>query len=91
MIPPEKPDIITLLDDRVQWIITKLTTIILSLKIKILQLDLWVLEAIPCAGRPMLHFLCDAIIGVMYDDNPEPQVLNLEVIGEIGGSMITAG
>ncbi|KAA6355531.1 MAG: hypothetical protein EZS28_048942 [Streblomastix strix] len=39
---------------------------------------------------PMLHFLCDAIIRVMFDDNPEPQVLNLEVIGEIGGSMITA-
>ncbi|KAA6390346.1 MAG: hypothetical protein EZS28_014129 [Streblomastix strix] len=40
---------------------------------------------------PMLHFLCDAIIRVMFDDNHEPQVLNLEVIGEIGGSMITAG
>ncbi|KAA6364797.1 MAG: hypothetical protein EZS28_039676, partial [Streblomastix strix] len=40
---------------------------------------------------PMLHFLCDAIIRVMFDDNPEPQVLNLEVIGESGGSMITAG
>ncbi|KAA6370301.1 MAG: hypothetical protein EZS28_034172 [Streblomastix strix] len=40
---------------------------------------------------PMLHFLCDAIIRVMFDDNSEPQVLNMEVIGEIGGSMITAG
>ncbi|KAA6402001.1 MAG: hypothetical protein EZS28_002471 [Streblomastix strix] len=40
---------------------------------------------------PMLHFLCDSIIRIMFDDNPEQQVLNLEVIGEIGGSMITAG
>ncbi|KAA6373113.1 MAG: hypothetical protein EZS28_031360 [Streblomastix strix] len=40
---------------------------------------------------PMLHFPCDDIIRIMFDNNPDPQVLNLEVIGEIGGSMITAG
>ncbi|KAA6364472.1 MAG: hypothetical protein EZS28_040001, partial [Streblomastix strix] len=40
---------------------------------------------------PMLHLLCDTIIRIMFEDNSEPQVLNLEVIGEIGGSMITAG
>ncbi|KAA6365182.1 MAG: hypothetical protein EZS28_039291 [Streblomastix strix] len=40
---------------------------------------------------PMLHFLCNAIIRIMFDDNSEPQVLNLEVIGEIGGNMITVG
>ncbi|KAA6401359.1 MAG: hypothetical protein EZS28_003112 [Streblomastix strix] len=40
---------------------------------------------------PMLHFLYDAVIRIMFDDNPDPEVLNLEVIGEISGSMITAG
>ncbi|KAA6386522.1 MAG: hypothetical protein EZS28_017952 [Streblomastix strix] len=40
---------------------------------------------------PMFHYLCDAVIRIMFDDNPEPQVLNLEVIGEISGSMIAAG
>ncbi|KAA6386060.1 MAG: hypothetical protein EZS28_018414 [Streblomastix strix] len=40
---------------------------------------------------PMLHFLCDITIRIMFDDNPESQGLNFEVIGEIGGSMITAG
>ncbi|KAA6400686.1 MAG: hypothetical protein EZS28_003787 [Streblomastix strix] len=38
----------------------------------------------------MFHYLCDAVIRIMFDDNPEPQVLNLEVIGEIGSSMIAA-
>ncbi|KAA6389465.1 MAG: hypothetical protein EZS28_015006 [Streblomastix strix] len=40
---------------------------------------------------PLFHYLCDAVIRIMFDDNPEPQVLNLEVIGEISGSMIAAG
>ncbi|KAA6390689.1 MAG: hypothetical protein EZS28_013784 [Streblomastix strix] len=39
----------------------------------------------------LVHFLCDSIVRIMFDDAPEPQVLNLEVIGEIGGSMIVAG
>ncbi|KAA6379479.1 MAG: hypothetical protein EZS28_024993 [Streblomastix strix] len=33
----------------------------------------------------------NTLAGIMFDDNPEPQVLNLEVIGEIGSSMIAAG
>ncbi|KAA6381168.1 MAG: hypothetical protein EZS28_023305 [Streblomastix strix] len=40
---------------------------------------------------PVFHFLRDAVLGIMFDDNPEPQVLNLEVIGEIGSSMIAEG
>ncbi|KAA6400850.1 MAG: hypothetical protein EZS28_003623 [Streblomastix strix] len=43
------------------------------------------------AQTPLVHFLCDSIIRIMFDDAPEPQILNLEVIGEIGGSMIVAG
>ncbi|KAA6395296.1 MAG: hypothetical protein EZS28_009175 [Streblomastix strix] len=38
----------------------------------------------------LVHFLCDLIVRIMFDDAPEPQILNLEVIGEIGGSMIMA-
>ncbi|KAA6386890.1 MAG: hypothetical protein EZS28_017586 [Streblomastix strix] len=40
---------------------------------------------------PLLHFLCDAVVRIMFDDNPEPQVLNMEVIGEVSGSMVAAG
>ncbi|KAA6354105.1 MAG: hypothetical protein EZS28_050368 [Streblomastix strix] len=43
------------------------------------------------AQTPLVHFLCDSIVRIMFDDASEPQVLNLEVIGEIGGSMIMAG
>ncbi|KAA6388585.1 MAG: hypothetical protein EZS28_015889 [Streblomastix strix] len=39
----------------------------------------------------MFHYLCDAVIRIMFDDNPDPQVLNLEVISKIGSSMIAAG
>ncbi|KAA6377949.1 MAG: hypothetical protein EZS28_026524 [Streblomastix strix] len=40
---------------------------------------------------PLTHYLCDGIVRIMFDDNPEPQVLSLEVIGEIGGSAIRSG
>ncbi|KAA6369157.1 MAG: hypothetical protein EZS28_035316 [Streblomastix strix] len=40
---------------------------------------------------PMFRYLCDAVIRIMFDDNPEPQVLNLEVIGEFSGSIIASG
>ncbi|KAA6387294.1 MAG: hypothetical protein EZS28_017178, partial [Streblomastix strix] len=39
---------------------------------------------------PMVHFLCDSIVRIMFDDAPEPQILNLEVIGEIGGNKESA-
>ncbi|KAA6355296.1 MAG: hypothetical protein EZS28_049178 [Streblomastix strix] len=34
-----------------------------------------------------MHYLCDAIIRFTFDDAPDPQVLNFEIIGEIGGTM----
>ncbi|KAA6390331.1 MAG: hypothetical protein EZS28_014141 [Streblomastix strix] len=43
------------------------------------------------AQTPLVHFFCDSIVRIMFDDAPEPQVLNLEIIGEIGGNMIVAG
>ncbi|KAA6383082.1 MAG: hypothetical protein EZS28_021394 [Streblomastix strix] len=40
---------------------------------------------------PLMHYLCDAIVRVTFDDAPDPQVLTLELIGEIGGTMVRAG
>ncbi|KAA6362041.1 MAG: hypothetical protein EZS28_042433 [Streblomastix strix] len=40
---------------------------------------------------PLMHYLCDGIVRVLFDDNPDPQVLSMEVIGEIGGSMVRSG
>ncbi|KAA6390457.1 MAG: hypothetical protein EZS28_014013 [Streblomastix strix] len=37
---------------------------------------------------PLTHYLCVGIVCIMFDDNPDPQVLTLEVIGEIVGSAI---
>ncbi|KAA6375087.1 MAG: hypothetical protein EZS28_029385 [Streblomastix strix] len=34
-----------------------------------------------------MHYLCDAIIRFTFDDAHDPQVLNFEIIGEIGGTM----
>ncbi|KAA6376922.1 MAG: hypothetical protein EZS28_027550, partial [Streblomastix strix] len=101
MIPPEKPDIISLLDDSGDIAYNNYSVRLINCK----DLDdaatdpkntgFMGTRSYPMCWQtgqtPMLHFLCDAIIRVMFDDNPEPLVLNLEVIGEIGGSMITAG
>ncbi|KAA6387521.1 MAG: hypothetical protein EZS28_016950 [Streblomastix strix] len=40
---------------------------------------------------PMFHYQCDVVIRIMFDDNPEQQVPNLEVIGEISDSLIALG
>ncbi|KAA6379035.1 MAG: hypothetical protein EZS28_025439 [Streblomastix strix] len=40
---------------------------------------------------PLTHYLCDGVVRIMFDDNPNPQFLSLEVIGEIGGSAIRSG
>ncbi|KAA6385377.1 MAG: hypothetical protein EZS28_019097 [Streblomastix strix] len=40
---------------------------------------------------PQMHYLCDAIIRFIFDDAPDPQVLNFEIIGEVGGTMIRSG
>ncbi|KAA6403799.1 MAG: hypothetical protein EZS28_000674 [Streblomastix strix] len=43
------------------------------------------------AQTPIMHYLCDAFIRITFDDNPDPQVLSMDVIGEIGGSSIRSG
>ncbi|KAA6374909.1 MAG: hypothetical protein EZS28_029563, partial [Streblomastix strix] len=40
---------------------------------------------------PLMHYLCDAVVRIMFDDAPDPQVLSLEVIGELGGSVVRSG
>ncbi|KAA6384529.1 MAG: hypothetical protein EZS28_019946 [Streblomastix strix] len=40
---------------------------------------------------PQMHYLCDAIICFTFDDAPDPQVQNFEIIGEIGGTMVRSG
>ncbi|KAA6378527.1 MAG: hypothetical protein EZS28_025944, partial [Streblomastix strix] len=40
---------------------------------------------------PMLHYLCDAFMRITFDNYPDPQMLNIDVIGELGGSTINAG
>ncbi|KAA6361222.1 MAG: hypothetical protein EZS28_043251 [Streblomastix strix] len=40
------------------------------------------------ALTPIMHYLCDAFIRITFNDNPDPQVLSMDVIGEIGGSSI---
>ncbi|KAA6393167.1 MAG: hypothetical protein EZS28_011304 [Streblomastix strix] len=39
----------------------------------------------------IMHFLRDAFIRITFDDNQDPQVLSMDVIGEIGGSSIRSG
>ncbi|KAA6396134.1 MAG: hypothetical protein EZS28_008337 [Streblomastix strix] len=40
---------------------------------------------------PITDYLCDATVKIMFDDNSDPQVLSLEVIGEMGGSKVRNG
>ncbi|KAA6389678.1 MAG: hypothetical protein EZS28_014794, partial [Streblomastix strix] len=40
---------------------------------------------------PLTHYLCDGVVRIMFDDNPDLQVLSLEVIGEIGRNAIRSG
>ncbi|KAA6371098.1 MAG: hypothetical protein EZS28_033376 [Streblomastix strix] len=37
---------------------------------------------------PITHYLCDAIVKIMFEDNPDSQVLSFEDIGEMGGSIV---
>ncbi|KAA6373053.1 MAG: hypothetical protein EZS28_031419, partial [Streblomastix strix] len=37
---------------------------------------------------PQMHYLCDAIIRFSFDVATDPQVLNFEIIVEIGGTMV---
>ncbi|KAA6375642.1 MAG: hypothetical protein EZS28_028831 [Streblomastix strix] len=38
-----------------------------------------------------IHYLCDAIIRFIFDEAYDPQVLNFEIFGEVGGTMIRSG
>ncbi|KAA6345159.1 MAG: hypothetical protein EZS28_052185 [Streblomastix strix] len=40
---------------------------------------------------PTMHYLCDAFIRITLDDNPDPQVLSTDAIGEFGWSSIRSG
>ncbi|KAA6361898.1 MAG: hypothetical protein EZS28_042575, partial [Streblomastix strix] len=37
---------------------------------------------------PMMHYLCDAFVRITFDDSTMPQVLNIDVIGELAGGAI---
>ncbi|KAA6370426.1 MAG: hypothetical protein EZS28_034047, partial [Streblomastix strix] len=37
---------------------------------------------------PMMHYLCDAFVRIIFDDSAMPQVLNIDVIGELAGGAI---
>ncbi|KAA6357054.1 MAG: hypothetical protein EZS28_047419 [Streblomastix strix] len=43
------------------------------------------------ALTPIMHYLCDAFIRITFDDNPDPQVLSMDVIGQIGSSSVRSG
>ncbi|KAA6393204.1 MAG: hypothetical protein EZS28_011270 [Streblomastix strix] len=40
---------------------------------------------------PITHYLYYGIVRLMFDDNPDPQVLTLEIIDDIGGSAVQSG
>ncbi|KAA6371778.1 MAG: hypothetical protein EZS28_032695 [Streblomastix strix] len=37
---------------------------------------------------PMMHYLCDAFVRIIFDDSSMPQVSNIDVIGELDGGAI---
>ncbi|KAA6398809.1 MAG: hypothetical protein EZS28_005664 [Streblomastix strix] len=37
---------------------------------------------------PQMLYICDATVRFTFVDAPDPQVLNFEIIGEIGGTMV---
>ncbi|KAA6404260.1 MAG: hypothetical protein EZS28_000218 [Streblomastix strix] len=37
------------------------------------------------------HYLCEAVVRIIFVDAPDPQVLSMEVIGELGGSVVRNG
>ncbi|KAA6378367.1 MAG: hypothetical protein EZS28_026107 [Streblomastix strix] len=39
---------------------------------------------------PQMHCLCDSIIRFIFVDASEPQVLNFQIIGEVGGTLISS-
>ncbi|KAA6380414.1 MAG: hypothetical protein EZS28_024058 [Streblomastix strix] len=43
------------------------------------------------ALTPIMQYLCNAFIRITFNDIPDPQVLSMDVIGEIGGSSVRSG
>ncbi|KAA6393852.1 MAG: hypothetical protein EZS28_010620 [Streblomastix strix] len=43
------------------------------------------------AQTPIMNYQCYAFIRITFDDNPDPQVLSMDDIQEIGGSSIISG
>ncbi|KAA6367194.1 MAG: hypothetical protein EZS28_037280 [Streblomastix strix] len=37
---------------------------------------------------PMMHYLCDAFVRIVFDDSSMPKVLNIDVIGELAKGAI---
>ncbi|KAA6364875.1 MAG: hypothetical protein EZS28_039598, partial [Streblomastix strix] len=111
MIPPEKPDIIYLLNRILDVVSTDGTPVHTNVytyvrginETRFIKPDQKQNNFIEFCGTraypdpvevgltPITHYLCDAIVRIMFDDNPDPQVLSLEVIGEMGGSMVRNG
>ncbi|KAA6360608.1 MAG: hypothetical protein EZS28_043865, partial [Streblomastix strix] len=80
MIPAEKPDIIALLDDAAAPKSTQYAVRLINCR------DLGNAATDPknrtrsypistqIAQTPLVHFLCDSIVRIMFDDAPEPQI-----------------
>ncbi|KAA6384969.1 MAG: hypothetical protein EZS28_019506 [Streblomastix strix] len=100
MIPPEKPDIITLMTNAAAIEYKQYSVRMINCRdladdaTEPKNTGFMGTRSYPMSWQigqtPMFHFLCDAVIRIMFDDNPEPQVLNLEIIGELGSRMIVA-
>ncbi|KAA6403322.1 MAG: hypothetical protein EZS28_001151 [Streblomastix strix] len=84
MIPPEKPDTIYLLAEPTD------EGIFNYMKYNVRIVNIY-LDPTKASITPMLHYLCDAFIRITFDNNSDPQVLNIDVIGEIRGSTINTG
>ncbi|KAA6354921.1 MAG: hypothetical protein EZS28_049552 [Streblomastix strix] len=45
-------------------------------------------ESTKASITPMMHYLCDAFVRITFDESSMPQVLNIDVIGELAGGTI---
>ncbi|KAA6385209.1 MAG: hypothetical protein EZS28_019266 [Streblomastix strix] len=91
MIPPEKPDLVYLLSRLEDEDPLNYSAFNNQNDFK----QLIAMRSYPdphqVALTPIMHYLCDAFIRITFDDYPDPQVLSMDVIGEIGGSSIRSG
>ncbi|KAA6373264.1 MAG: hypothetical protein EZS28_031211 [Streblomastix strix] len=91
MIPPEKPDIVYLLsgDD----VATGLEYQRYNVRINQNDFKQFIgTRAYPDPTKasitPVMHYLRDAFVRIIFDDSSMPQVLNIDVIGELAGGTI---